>query len=327
MVTYYGIRESLLSAANGLEKQGHKVINFSLMYHQREFPDTYKEIMIEFIKSENIEVILWWYINIPTIDFEYIVKETNIKNIFFNWDEPSGWICRDLGGKAKFMECAFVCCNETKVNYTNNGAKKAVFLLPGYDPEINYIMKDSDKEYDCDISIVCTELYGDEEMEDGKYSNQYINRKKLIDIIYENQRSLNYTFKIYGPEYIKNLYPDSYGGFVRYENLNKVFNSSKINICTHAFQQYHQYVNERAILIMGSGGLIFLDRVKGFEELFVGGQDCVYIDKDNILDQIKDILYNYEKYCDIRLNARETSKKYTWDKWGECIHKEYLSLL
>ena len=49
--------------------------------------------------------------------------------------------------------------------------------------------------------------------------------------IYANRHKIN--FHIYGPIEFKNLYPDCYQGFIKYDECYKVFSNSKINLSIH----------------------------------------------------------------------------------------------
>ena len=40
-------------------------------------------------------------------------------------------------------------------------------------------------------------------------------------------------------------------------------------------------MNERVILILGSGGLLLVDKVDGIDEILVPNKECVILDKDN----------------------------------------------
>ena len=41
-------------------------------------------------------------------------------------------------------------------------------------------------------------------------------------------------FHVYGPDFLGQLYPDCYRGFVTYANSARVFANRKINLCLHA---------------------------------------------------------------------------------------------
>jgi hypothetical protein len=103
-ISYYGLRESLLCASNSLKKTGHEIINFSLMENERnENKDNVYNMLCDTINNNNIKIVLWWYIGLSTINMEHVVKNTNVKHIFYNWDDPNGWIDRDIAGKANIL--------------------------------------------------------------------------------------------------------------------------------------------------------------------------------------------------------------------------------
>lgn len=318
LTSYYGIRESLQEASDELSDLGHIVIDFSLMKEKNENIN-YKHKFVEFLIDNKVELILWWYINISVEDMEFVVKSTNITNFFFNWDEPHNWYSCELDKKSKLLDCAFVCCENTKINYVHNGAKKSIYLLPGFSAKNNNLLIDNDNsQYDCDISFICTNLYED----DKEYKYQYINRKILIDNIYNNQEKHNYVFHIYGPEFLKILYPKSYKGFIDYYSQNKLFNNSKINLCTHVSSINYKYLNERTVMIIGSGGLLLIDDIYGLDQLIDKNNDCVILHKDNYINQIVNILDNYDEYIDKRINIYKKRDQFTWKKWAQVINIE-----
>lgn len=326
-VSYYGLKNPIDLATDSLEKLGYNVIDFPFIRYSRDIHDAkenYLELFIDFINHNNVDVILWWCFDISTSNFEYLISKINqnIKQIYFNWDEPFNWVCCDIEHKAKYLDCAFITCEETISKYKIHGCKDAYMCLCGHDKNIhNIIFGDVDDEkFDCDISICCTNLYENQET----YPDQYISRKKLIDDIYANQVTYRYKFHVYGPPFLEKLYPNSYKGYISYSESNTLFNKSKINICTHVICNKNKYLNERAILIAGSGGLLYIDPIKGLDEIFAINVDCVTINKDDFMNQIVDILNNYDQYYDIRYNIYKKSKMYTWDNWAQNIHNNFL---
>ena len=337
-ITYYGIRDQLKFASDALINQNNNMVNFSLMElenenkrsHGKEFMPY--DLLIESIKINTIDLVLWWYIGTPYSKINYVVQRTpKVKHMLYNWDDPNGWEDRELAKKSKLFDCVFTCCKESVNKYLLNGAKNSFYLIPGYDPSINYVITDNSVEdetkYECDISIVCTTLY-EKDMYDMK---QYINRKELIDTLYKNREK--FSFYIYGPRFLMEMYPECYRPYdiqnkkyeVPYCELNKIFNNSKINICTHTHCQYDGYFNERVGLILGSGGLLYIDKIKGLENIYIDGVDCIYIDKDNYIEQICQIIANYDDYYKIRTNGHEKNKINTWEEWAKYINNEYIS--
>ena len=326
ITTYYGLKESLLCASRSLNKVGFECYEYPLFrYYADKYDklDNYVDHFMGYIREVNPDSILWWFIAIKTSDIERIKQDNlSIKHIFFNWDEPFNWGHCDLENKSKFLDRAYLCSSEMFDNYRKSGCE-CYLLYPGYDPSIHYYILNNNlldqEKYSCDISIVCTNLYSDP----VKYPDQYICRKKLVDDIYNNQEKYNYKFFIYGPDLFKELYPKSYRGYINYEDTNKVFNYSKINICTHVHNDKDKYLNERTWMILGSGGLLYIDKIKGINEskILEDNIDCIIIDKNNYVEQVKNILDKYDDYYKIRHNGYVKSQSYTWDRWAEYIKK------
>lgn len=318
IVGYYELKESLLSAAKSLEKQGFNIDCYPLYQKYLDIHtkiDNYVEDMIQFINNKKPDYLLWWYYGIPYEEMEKIINGIgNIKNIMYNWDDPHNFYSNKLDKKVKFFDYVFVCSNEKLQDYINYGAKEAYLLYPGYDENVHKFLFDYPKHDiigECDISICCTNLY------DGKdYENQLSNRKKIIDEIYKGQEENGYTFFIYGPNHLRNIYPKSYRGYVSYEDTNLVFNMSKINLNTHV-EKADGYLNERNFLVFASGGLLLVDKNEN-TDLLQDGINCIII-KENIIDQITEILKNYGKYYKIRNNALNYIIKYSWENWAKRI--------
>ena len=324
LIIWYNIEKNVLCAWRALKNIGFDLDFYPLYKYYNDIHDSrddYVDHFITYINESNPDIILWWYFGIPTEDMEKVIKHsTNTKNFMFNWDEPHNWSSWDIKNKAKFWDAVFVTCAQKLDDYEINGSGKAFLQFPGYDPTIHYpILDDKDEDidrYECDISFVCTNLYEDNQ----KYPGQYINRKELVDTIYENQEKYGYKFNIYGSTKFADIYPKSYKGYLDYEDHLQLFNYSKINICTHVQCDTYKYLNERTIMILGCGGLLVIDKVDGIEELIDPNKECIILDKTNYMDQILDILRNYDKYYIYRFNAYQKSKLYTWDEWAKNIY-------
>lgn len=309
--------------------------------------------------------MLWWNIDLSAVTMTDIHNyNPRTKHLYFNWDEPYNFEMVKAARKSRLLTSAFVTCDETTVKYTENGALSAYCVYPGFDPCTHYpywlkyyvwmhvmsvddydhgIMNDTYKmrklitrdmnamvefinedfnvrEFQYDISFICTNLYEDELI----YPDQIVNRKYLVETIYENQSKYNYKLGIYGPERFRDGFPDSYSCFIRYHNTNDAFNLSKINMCTHVIGNKKGYLNERIFLIMASGGLLFVDPIES--DVLINGYNCVFIDQNRVIKQIKSILINYNRYTQIKVNAYLTAQKYCWDNWGLTIHEKLLEL-
>lgn len=315
IVTYYGICGVFVYVIKALEGVGHTVIDFPLLRIKEDIymSDLYDTVFINFVKKQKVDVVLWWCVNMPSCKFG-IMAESLVRNIYFNWDDPFNWNSEDLQNKVRHIDIAFITCQESIQSYINSGCKKAVYLLCGHDPDIHRPLIIDQEEYACDISICCTNLYTDD-----VYSDQLVRRKDIIDDIYYN---CDCVFHIYGPEFLKNMYPKSYRGYVSYEDTNKVFNMSKINLCTHVVGNKNKYINERTILIAGSGGLLLVDNVRGIGSIFDVNNDLILINPNGkYAEQVRHILDNYDDFIIRRYNLHQKSKQLTWNKWAVRVSK------
>lgn len=162
--------------------------------------------------------------------------------------------------------------------------------------------------YQADISIIITNLYEDSNI----YPYQIYNRKKLIDLIV-NEKSIN--FKIYGSPHLQIKYPHHYGGSVSYTDLPKIIGSSKINITTHVDGRY-LYLNERSFIIPACAGLMYIDPIPNLDQYFIPGVECIVMDINDPISQIKEILSNYDNYEKIKEAGYEKFKNnYTLNHW------------
>uniref|UniRef100_A0A6C0DYW6 Spore protein YkvP/CgeB glycosyl transferase-like domain-containing protein n=1 Tax=viral metagenome TaxID=1070528 RepID=A0A6C0DYW6_9ZZZZ len=273
----------------------------------------YIDYLNTFLKEKNPDIVLWWNWSNITLQEMEIVRKKNSKRVFmiYNWDDPPCWENNDLE-IMKYFDISFSSCISTLDRYKKHGVKICKYLLPGFSPMTHYYEKN--KDYECDVSFVCTNLY--------EKHNTLINRKKMcIDL--ENDESIN--FHLYGPEFLKEIAPKSYRGSVEHEINRLVFSNSKININVHIDSSSDGYLNERSIIIPGCGGLMLIDDVKGLEKNFIQDKECIVIkNQDTIIEQIKDILDNYQKNEKIKYAGYEkVIKNHLFDKWCDFIINTY----
>lgn len=245
----------------------------------------YLELFDNKITNFDPKYLLFWnWASISGEELKYI-KNRHYERIFmiYNWDDPHCWN-KNLD-HFKYYDISFSTCLETLNKYKSLGIKICKYLLPGYSPLIHY--NDLDDKYKCDISFICTNLY--ENTQDDYDEKILINRKDLI-IALDKDPKIKFNF--YGPEKFKHLVPSSYKGFIPHDKNRLVFSNSKINLNIHG-SNGTGYLNERTILIMGSGGLMLIDNVKGIDKNLIDGKTCIIIKNPNIesiLNQIHEIL-------------------------------------
>jgi len=263
-------------------------------------------------------------------EFEQMYYST-IKNIFYNWDpflfegekyNTNNWIER-LDKKRKIydkMDLIFSCF-EKEINYFQD-SHKIYYNPPGFDHSISFY--EYEKEYVCDISIVLTNLYNDHQEFPKDATN--IGRYEIVNTLYKHRDKIN--FHIYGPEHFKELYPDCYKRFIKYDECRKVFSNSKINLSIHPIinelsnkKSSMEYFSERVPQILGCKGLLMTNSQLSY--ILKKDIDYIQINKDNWLDEIKNIINNSNKYNYIRENGYiKASKNYTWNNWANIIHKK-----
>lgn len=259
------------------------------------------------------DIVIFWH-NKPYIDtneMNILKKNTNQKTNFIlvDWDSivlnNNRWyieIEKRMSG-INFFDTIYVCSpslvNCYKTNYKYDNIKH---FYPGFNPKLSYYIKDS--SYDCDVSIICTNLYEDLDY----WSTTKISRKQLVDSIYKDK---SIKFHFYGPEKFKELYPDSYKGFITYNDCKKVFSNSKINLnispvgdavnCEINGVKKH-YFSERCPQILGCKGLMMCET--DLEPFLLNNKHYIMIDSiDDAIIKIKDVIRNNNKYDVIRKNG------------------------
>ena len=315
LVGWYNLIYPVITAKEHFEILGYEVYFLPLLYCCEKYKgETLFNALYSFINNIDPNVILWWNWECPQeVMFKLKEKTNNVLHCLFNWDHPyclSEWDNkhnRKITSK-NIWDICFVTADYKLDQYRKSGSKEAYYLRMFADSEVHF--PEDDDSYKCDISLVCVNLYTDTE----KYPNT-INRKEIV----ENLIKENLNIRLYGPEHLKNDFPNHYYGFANFLDNHKIFYNSKINLCTHVANGY-KYCNERVGTILSSGGLILCDKVDGIDQILTDGLDCVLLDKNNYVNQIKEILQNYEKYSEIKKNALITAKeKFCPEKWSKFI--------
>ena len=164
--------------------------------------------------------------------------------------------------KSSAFDVAIVSCKESVEWHINAGAKRAVYCLPGFDPESHY--PDDNPQFDVDVSICCTNFYTDDHVYPDQLSPT---RMQIISKLAEylrdesTDKSVFSSLAIYGPPSIQPLFPDFYKKNLSYEQTRDAFARSKLNLCTHVVGNREGYLSERVSLVLGSGGLLWVDKV------------------------------------------------------------------
>lgn len=322
IISYYDLKEYFLSIKNEFEKYLYAVDNYPLFrfaYDANDKKDNYKEHFDEYITKSKCDIILWWFIDVDGEVFTYIKnKHKNILFIMYNFDDPINFNT-SLLEKCKIFNMIFTSCKSNINKYIQYTGNENVFVnYFGFDDAVFYPIVEHDAEdrqlYECDISVYCVNLFMEEH-----FPNQYIPLCNLINSISNFCKKNNYVFKLFGPLPIGVNFNEIYCGDVQYHDLNKLYNYSKINICTHPTKN-GLWINDHVSKILGAGGLLFIDKLKDIDLLLQNYNTCIHINKDNFLEEINKILKNYDKFSKIRESACEFSKKFTWKEWVKNVH-------
>lgn len=322
IVSYYGLKDSLKSAAVSLNRY-YTTTTYPLFQYSRDVNDKKENViadMIQFLNSTDPDIILWWY-NGCSVEFTQLIVSTfSTKiHIYYSWDDPYAWTVyhSNISAKVPLFDHIFTSCESSIDEYEKYGAKQCTLLFPGYDHVLH--SPDPNPEYKCDVSFCITNLY-----DTDQYPDQHIQRKEIIDFLH---RTTWLTFHLYGPAHLKLLYPGSYKGYAQYNQLNQIFNQSKLNLTTHVCSNVDNYTNERSIMILGSGGLLATDLVADTKphSILSNGDNCIVLSKRNWKREIVKAVKQYDDPSTLthiykmKKAAYESSKNYTWDKWAECI--------
>lgn len=334
IIGYYHLADGFRACANFLEKD-YRVLFFPLLHYQNNNIN-FNDILIKYIDGKQcdkyesnvipnttpVDIVFLWYYRYFCADQNRIDLFLKIKNavhpgvifIAYNWDplpptipihphQIAFYSCinRYLSGDAVELD-----------ELRKKGVYNAEYCPSGFDPRYSYYLNDS--SFQCDVSVVCTNLYSDY----NTFPLEYVryNRKRIIDLIYQNRNQIR--FHIYGPESFKDLYPECYRGYINYMNCLRVFSNSKLNLCIHAVSYNSRgkelYFSERLPQILGCKGLLYCETE--YHYLLRPDINYVLLDKEDPINQIKNIIsqYDTEKYCMIRDNGyRLAMSHFTWD--------------
>ena len=328
LVGYCHLADGFLYAANALEKYNYKIFFFPYLIYKMENNNNYIEDYKKKIIDEKIDICLWWNNMLVFDEIDKMINK-NITNIFFNWDpflynyekyNKLNWKDRIENKKKIYplMNYIFTCFEKEKMYFD----KLNIFYNPpGFDKDISKNVKiDS---YQCDISFILTNLYSDNNEFPIEATN--INRFDIVNKIYANRHKIN--FHIYGPIEFKNLYPDCYQGFIKYDECYKVFSNSKINLSIHPIiyelndiHSKEEYFSERVPQILGCKGLLMTN--SNLKHILKKNEDYLFIDNNiDYLDLIFNIIKNNKDYDKIRLNGyNKALMNYQWDNWASKIY-------
>ena len=141
LIGYCYLQDGFLYAMNELEKYGNKIYFFPYFTYILDNNEKKDDLLIEYIKSNNINICLWWNNRITYESINYILnilKNDNKTciNYFYNWDpylynykdyNCIYWkdVVENITKIYELMDCTFSCF-EYEINYNK---KKKYFLF------------------------------------------------------------------------------------------------------------------------------------------------------------------------------------------------------
>ena len=332
IIGYCHLDDGFLFGANALEKLNYKISFFPYLSYIMDKIENKDDILINIINYNKIDICLWWCNNISYESYKKCISETSkvlTKHYFFNWDpflynyekyNAQCWKERIDNKKMYYplMNHVFS-CYEKEINVFKNSLSIS-YAHPGFDKNIS--IYEYNEKYECDISIVCTNLYRHTSEFPDEATN--ITRYEIVDKLYENRDKIK--FHIYGLENLREQYPDCYKGFVKYRDCNKVFSNSKINLSIHPIVNElndngsnEEYFSERVPQILGSRGLLITNSL--LSDKLVPDEDYIFIDKNmGWYNKLINIINNNDSYENIRTNGYNKALiHYQWDNWAKIL--------
>ena len=328
IIGYCHLEDGFLYASNALKKLNINIFFFPYFSYIIDNIEDRDNILLEYLILNKINICLWWNNSIKYENYIKIINNSvNIKHYLFNWDphlynkDNSIWNERTSQKELCYplMDHVFTCF-EAEINYFKN--LNISYAPPGFDIDIS--LYTFYPKYECDVSIVCTNLYDD--LNEFPNESTNITRYNIVNKLYENRHIIK--FHIYGPEKFKDMYPDCYKGFIKYNECNRVFSNSKINLSIHPLvkdlngeMSNAEYFSERVPQILGSKGLLVTNSL--LTDKLIKNDDYIYINDDTWFDTILNIIKYSKKYDYVRMNGYEKALKYyTWNNWAEIIYAE-----
>lgn len=314
-VGFYDIKEHHLAIAKIFSEYGYNIKTFPLFryaYDQHDKVDNYAELFAEKVKLLQPTIIFWIFIDVNITffsDSKDIIK--NSINVFYNTDDPINFNI-DLIEKCKYFDIVVTNCMENIKEYEKICMCKTIYFPIGVDNELFYPI-DNNEGYECDISFFVDNIYHED-----YYNNQLVPRRKLIDDIVTFSNKNNKKFFLYGSPILNELFPQNYKGELSYIDQNRMFNKSKVNVCSrpNKNKRSSSYVEMR---ILASGGLLFLDNIQKMD-IFESYHNCILFNSDTFIDELKQILEFYDMYINIKKNATITSSMFSFKNLVEQIY-------
>jgi spore maturation protein CgeB len=338
LIGYCHLADGFRGGANALHRKGHEIFFFPYYCYIMDNRSDAEIDLLSLIEQNSIEVCLWWCNAVNSSCCRLVMEhlqQKHILHLFYNFDpflyNYEKYNCFFWKPLIKNKEEVYSCmhhiftCFEQEIQHFSNAPID--YLPPGFDPSISFY--EEDKKYECDISIVCTTLYDD--FTEHPKEAVSLARWEIVHMLYTHRHL--YHFHIYGPEKFGVLFPDCYQGFVSYEEAQKVFSNSKINLSIHTLTKElhrpytpYEYFSERVPQVLGCKGLLATNSF--LHTHLKPNRDYIYLDgNENWFKQLLHIINHSNEYDWIRQNGYDRAmERYTWNHWANTMDLKMKSL-
>lgn len=305
-----GLRDALQCVSDHFISLHYTVKNYSLF--QESISKTSTELIAhlsETIRTVSPDILLWWF---SSMDVSLLSSlRSSFPSLFFllyAFHDPRVSYWKD---KLCFFDLVLSSSEEM------TRLPKTYSISPGFDPNIFHPPPldhpIQDDQYRCDISFCCQDIYDPKD-----YPSQYIPRHDLIQRVSRYCSSHGLVFHLYGPDFLRGTYPDSYQSYIDYSHLCEVFQTSRINLSTHKHLS-KGYMNTHTLQILASGSLCFVDPID--HPLLQDSKNCIVMQKQFLESQLDQVFSFPSSYTSIRNQAhQDVSQLYTWKEWIRLVH-------
>lgn len=344
----YHKAEAFASVIKSFEKLGHTVSYYPI--YQKSFdlgvaanpelkvdseikkaglPQMYKEILA--LARESDMMLIW---KAESVHPKIIGSCSQLtKTVYYSWDDPYQMEL-DEYALSRPIQChvAFSCCAKSATMYEVQGCRRALWLPPGYDPEIHY--EDGDPEVDvCFVATntYCKEIYGDKCFDRRDLVRAVLEVTKKVELYGPGDQPLGWLHPKHGDP----SFAPYHKGFIPFKDSRKAFSRARLCISSHVRRNGRKYLNERTFQIMGCKRALVVDDNPGHDAVFGSRYDSntspkcyTYKSVAELKDVVKQALSKtkegrgYITPKSIGLAGYEFSKEYTWDRFCEKILKE-----
>jgi hypothetical protein len=324
LVIFYDIRDFLIDIVATLKKL-HCVVETYPLYRYASDPydqvPDYFDRLTKLTHEFNPDIIIFICLQLTTDELKrYRHHHHHRYFVLYSSHDPDSWFVPelDLKQKAPHFDLVLTSCRESIKWYQQAGTKTTLFTTFGCQPQLPVGLTEPITQ---DVSMCIMSLY-------DHLHDQLIPRRQLLDQL---TRSPNwsgsqpkYTFKLYGPEEFKTLYPAHYAGYIPMSDLPRVFRTSRINLSLHTFGIYPGYLNSRSIQILAARGLLVMDPVPGISDILVPDQECILLNLTDPIGQLEKLITDPGRLSQIALRGQQrVCRDYTWDHWSDLIWREF----